>query len=138
MGKMEDAVSIVLRAFHPESDEGFVYATWRNSAYYGSAGQKGSAGQFFKKQTIKIKSILKDALVFVACLEDDPMTIIGYSVSTGTHLNFIYVKPGENDCFRGRGIARMLMPKTIETVTDQLTKIGKEIAEKKKLKTKGE
>lgn len=129
-------VNIVLRTYHPESDEGFIYSTWRNSSYYGSGVHQGGADKFFKKQTAKIKQILKDALIFIACLEDDPMTIIGYSVTTGTHLDWIYVKPGEDDCFRKKGIATMLMPKTIQTVTHQLTKIGREIVIKKNLKTK--
>lgn len=135
---MSDQVNIVIRAYHPESDEGFIYATWRNSSYFGSGMHKEHADRFFKKLTLKIRQTLRNALVFIACLEDDPMTIIGYSVSTGTHLDWIYVKPGEDDCFRKKGIATMLMPKTIETVTDQLTKVGREIVDKKNLKTKGE
>ncbi len=130
----EDSVKIVLRAFIPESDSACIFTTWRNSAYYGSGGHGESANRFFKKHTAVMKDILRVASVRIACLEDHPDTIIGYSVYTGNHLDWIYVKVD----FRCKGIGSLLMPKNIESVTDPVTKIGHAIFEKKKLKTKGE
>jgi hypothetical protein len=81
-------------------------------------------------QTAKIKDILKDAEVRIACLEDAPEVIVGYSVFSGTHLYFIYVKDG----FRLKGIGALLAPKKIDTVSKELTKVGRIIVNKKNLK----
>lgn len=129
-----DEVSVVIRAFHPDADQAFIYATWRNSAFYGSGLPKNESDRFFKAQTAKIKEILRVASVRIACLSDDPMIIVGYSIENDNHLHWIYVKTD----FRNKGVGSLLMPKNIETVTDHLTKIGKILVEKKNLKTKGE
>jgi GNAT superfamily N-acetyltransferase len=129
---MSDEVKVVLRDFYPDLDSACIYATWRNSAYYGVPRGTEDAKEFFADLTQKIKDILPGAKVRVACLEDDPSTILGYSVATGTHLDWIYVKVE----YRHMGIGNMLMPKDIETVTDRFTKIGRVIFEKKNLKTK--
>lgn len=129
-----DEARVVVRKFDREADQACVFATWRNSAYYGCARKTPEAKEFFKKWTIKIREILKSAHVRVACLEDDPQTIIGYAVATGTHLEWIYVKVE----YRNKGIGAMLMPKNIETVTNHLTKIGAVIAQKKQFITQGE
>ena len=130
-----DEVSVVIRPFNAKMDEACIYSTWRNSSYYsGDWGENGRPYDkyYFKAQTITIKEILKNAKVRIACMSDDPMTIIGYSVYTDKHLDFVYVK----DDYRNKGIGRMLVPLNIQTVNAQLTKIGKAIVEKKKLKIK--
>lgn len=129
-----DQATVVIRSFHPDTDQACIYATWRNSAYFGFKDRSKDAKDFFKKHTALIREILKGALVRIACLEDDPMTIIGYSISTGTHLDWIYVKVD----YRNKGIGTMLMPKSIETVTNHVTKIGESILAKKNFKIKGE
>lgn len=131
---MKDEVSVVIRSFNPEMDQACVYSTWRNSAYYGVPHRTNPAKPFFKQMTRFIAETLLSATVRVACLEDDPRTIVGYSVSTGNHLDWIYVKVD----FRGKGIGTLLVPKNIETYTDRITKIGEKIVEKKNLKLKGE
>lgn len=133
---MSHEVSVVLREYDQNEDQACIYATWRNAACYGvnKASRPKDEKAFFKEQTVLIRDILKTAQVRIACLEDHPMTIIGYSVALETHLEFIYVKIE----FRGKGIGRLLMPKNIETVTPNLTKIGAIIVKKKKLKIKGE
>lgn len=128
----ENSVSIVVRDFYPDWDSACIYATWRNSAYYGVPRGTECPKGFFSNLTQKIKEILKTAKVRIACLSDDPSIIIGYSVVSGTHLDWIYVKTE----YRHMGIGKMLFPKDIETVTDHFTKIGRVIAEKKNLKTK--
>jgi len=130
----ENSIRVVVRDFYPDLDSACIYATWRNSAYYGVPRGTEDPKLFFSDLTQKIKEILPHATVRIACLESDPATILGYSVTTGTHLDWIYVKVD----YRSMGIGKMLMPKNIETVTNHLTKIGKVIIEKKKLKTKGE
>lgn len=129
-----DEVSVIIRPFEPNTDQACIYSTWRNAAYYGMTPRnpKGNGKNFFKQQTALIKDILKDAYVRIACLKDDPMTIIGYSVTTGTHLDFIYVKVE----YRNKKIGTMLMPKNIETVTSRLTKIGEVLVDRKKLQVR--
>ena len=127
-----DEVSIVIRDFRPIEDQAFIYASWRNAAYYGALERLDDAQAFFKAQNVLIRDILKTATVRIAALQDAPEVILGYSVSTGTNLEFIYVKIE----FRMRGISKILCPKGIETVSSPLTKIGTVIAKKKKLKTK--
>lgn len=130
-----DEVSVVIRPFNAKMDEACIYSTWRNAAYYGGdwgSGPRPYDKYYFKAQTITIKNILQKAKIRIACMSDDINTIIGYSVYTDKHLDFIYVKVE----YRNKGIGKMLMPAKIETVTPHLTKIGKVIVEKKKLKIK--
>ncbi len=125
-------VTIMTRGFIPITDEAFIYATWRNSKFYGTPDLKKAKNpkEVFRQLTSDIRGTLKYAEVQIACLEEDPKTIIGYVVFTETHLDWIYVK----DTFRKAGIATMLMPKNIKTYPTQPTKIGQAILEKNKEK----
>lgn len=127
----KEEINIILRPFVPELDQAIVYATWRNAAFYGSIKEPTlPAIRFFKTKTVEIKHIIKKSEITVACFEDDEDMIIGYSVYADTHLHFIYVKAD----YRGKGIGKLLMPKNIETVSSDLTKIGATLVDKKKLK----
>lgn len=127
---VKSPIKIVVRDFDPEQDEAFIYCTWRDQAYFSAIDTpEGDPKEFFRKTTRIIKEILKTAKVRIACLLDSPTTIIGYSVSTGDHLNWIYVKVD----YREVGIGKMLWPKEIKTVTCYLTKIGAKIADKKQM-----
>lgn len=129
----EPSVEIIIRDFDQERDQAFIYATWRNQAYYSALKRpEGDPKEFFKQTTRIIKRVLETAYVRIACLLDSPTTIIGYAVSTGDHLNWIYVK----DDYRQKGIGTMLWPRQVRTVTCYLTKIGAVIADKKKLNFK--
>lgn len=126
-------VKIVIRDFDQQRDEACIYSTWRNSAYYtASKLPDGDPKAFFSRVSKIIKTILETAKVRIACLLDSPQTIIGYSVSTGDHLNWIYVK----ESYRNIGVATMLWPKEIKTVTCYMTKMGAKIADKKKIEIK--
>ena len=128
-------MDVIPRDYIPEEDEAYIFSSWRNSSYYSALQKpKGLPETFFSKQSQKIANILKNAKVRIACLDESPKTIIGYSVSTGKHLDWIYVKSD----YRKVGIGKILMPKDIETFTDQLTKIGDAIVKKKNLKIIGE
>lgn len=131
----EPGLTIKLRSFDRDADQAFIYSSWRNQAYYSAYEPPLDAPKaFFKELTDKIKDILDTAHIIVACLEISPQTIVGYSVSTGPHLNWVYVK----EAYRKAGIGTLLVPKNIETFTNHLTKIGRVIAEKKNLKLQGE
>lgn len=136
----EAGLSVVLRDYDPERDVAMVYSTWRNNAYHSAAIKpKQDEKAWFSAYTFKIKEILRTSIVKIACFEDTPSVIVGYVVYSGMgvdglHLHWIYVK-GD---YRNKGIGTMLYPKEIQTVTPDLTKIGLEIVNKKKLTVKGD
>jgi hypothetical protein len=131
-GSELDQVKIVIRAFNPNNQKevGLIYATWRNQAFYSAQTKPQLEPKyFFSRVTRTIRDILEHAEVRIACIMDSPDTIIGYSISTGDHLNWIYVKEG----YRRKGIGTLLFPKGIHTVTCYMTKDGAKIADKKNL-----
>jgi len=132
---MTEEFKVILRDYNKSIDEPYIYSSWRNSWYYSSIVKpKGNPKQIFQRQTQKIKEILEKAQIRIACLDIDPVVIIGYSISRNNHLDWIYVKSD----YRKNGIGTMLFPKNIETVTNDFTKIGEVIFKKKYLKTQGE
>lgn len=126
-----DEVNVIIRPFIPHEDEAMIYASWRNSSFYSAFEKpKEKPTNYFRQQTAKIKEILKSADVKIACLQDAPMVIVGYSVSRGTHLDWIFVKVD----YRNKGIGALLFAKNIQTVTNHITKIGAILVKKKNLK----
>jgi hypothetical protein len=123
-----EELKVILRPYDPEQDQPMIYATWRNSAYYSALQRpKTAPSDFFRELSAKIKRVLKHADVKIACLEHNPQVIIGYSVSSGTHLDWIYVK----DDYRHMGIGTLLCPKNIQSYPKDITKIGYAILTKK-------
>jgi ribosomal protein S18 acetylase RimI-like enzyme len=124
---MEQGNKAVLREVRNGSDHAFLYSTWRNALWFAEKRDPKDADQFYKDASEKITAILKnpEALVKIACLADDPDMLLGWTVSHGTHLKFVYVKID----YRGKGIGRLLT-KGFKTFDEPQTKIGKAIAEK--------
>ena len=113
-----------------EGDKPFIYSTWRNQAFYGAVNPHTQPSKiFFKKMTVLIKEILSESRPLVACLESDPDLVIGYSVSKGTHLYWVYVKKD----YRNKGIASLLVPKDIVSGEWDQTLTGNAILKKKGL-----
>lgn len=128
---------VVFRDFDPATDNAMIYSTWRNNSFYSAAEKpKIKEKTFFKQKNKQIKDLLEVSHVRIACLQSDPTSIIGYSVSANTHLYWIYIKFD----YRNNNIAAMLAPRVIESVPgrEDLTKIGLEIAQKKKYVIQGE
>src|SRR5580692_10816788 len=113
---MDESSLVIVREWEP-NDIPFIYSIWRNAIYYGwpesSNEPRPKPQEFFKKQTTYINNILKDANVIVAVLADAPYTIVGCSVFTETHLNFIYVK----EAYRLEGVGKLLYPSFIRSVS---------------------
>ncbi len=73
----DDEVRVVIRPFLPDLDQACIYATWRNSAFYGVPRRTSEAKSlaekaritFFKGMTRDIREILKSATVRIACFE---------------------------------------------------------------------
>lgn len=109
-------------------DKNFIMATWlkglrHGNDWYSLIDQKA----YFEVYPKVIESILASSYteVRIACLRSDPEVILGYIVVDGkdpaqpTRAHWIFVKKA----WRGIGIARLLTPTTITTVT-HLTKTG--------------
>lgn len=126
-----EEIKIVIREYEPANDESYIRSSWSNASYFSALiKKKEEAPIYVERKYNEIKDILSYADIKVACLEDSRSTIIGYCVTTGTHLNWIHVKVS----YRLQGIAKLLFPKGIESVTDDVTKSGNRIVQKKKLK----
>lgn len=97
-------------------DYNFIMATWLRGLYYGNDWFKridkeafmhhywGFINKLLTKPTTRIR---------VACLNDDPQIVLGYSVSEAPVLHWIFVKKA----WRKIGLARDLTPKETTTIT---------------------
>jgi hypothetical protein len=125
--------SVIIREFERETDEPLLYSTWCFGLYYGSAETSHTTKkEFFKKQSAYIKPLLESATIKIACLSDDPDTILGYSVIDQGCVEWIFVK----ERLRRQGIAKLLLKNQNPTHVKKLTKIGKLLADKYGLKEK--
>ena|ERR1700733_7134484 len=127
----EKEMTLILRAFNPERDSPFIYSTWRNAVWYGEKRDQSQSSLFFSKMTAAIKELFgnSETLVKIACDQEDPDYIAGYSVFTGSKLEFIYVKIN----YRRKGIGKLLS-QGFQTIAEPLTSVGKKIAEQHGLK----
>jgi hypothetical protein len=109
-----------------EKDLNFIRRTWLLGLFYGSEFYSQIRNKiYFDNQKIVVEALIKTSDVLVACLNDDPEVILGYSVTQGPTLHWVHVK----SYFRKNGIAKTLIPQEIKQVTF-LTKIGKAIKPK--------
>lgn len=138
---------ISIRDYLP-TDESFLYKTWLDGLKYGNTQNKldkdvNQENEHWFKYSFeeleyshfcaKYRKIIKHIIskpntkVRIACLIDDPDTIIGYIITEPQILHWVYVR---ND-WRNIGIARDLIPDNITYVT-HLTKPGIAIKRKRK------
>lgn len=111
-----------------EGDVAFIFATWLQGLYHGcSWAQEINKDVFFKNYHRVIEGYLgrPDTIVMVACFEDSPDVILGYSVYEAKTLHWIFIKKA----WRRFGIAKKLVPAQISSVT-HVTKLGKSIKPK--------
>ena len=119
----KDLVS--LRGPRPD-DVNFIFASWLRGLYYGDTWFGEIPKDVFMENYHKVvQNILTKADVRVACLKDDPDVILGYSVSSGSTLHWIFTK----SAWRKIGIGKSLLPEKVDTVT-HLTKIGRSLKPK--------
>ena len=117
-------------------DEAFVISTFLRGIYYGETFFSETPKEIFMKHyKLVARSLIgsNQVKVKIACLPDDPETIIGFSVLSNDFktVNFVFVKKK----WRNKGIARGLVPKGFEYVVPQhVTNIGKSILSKYKTK----
>lgn len=129
----EQSATIVTRPFNPETDNAIIYSTWRNSIWYDQERDNRHSNEFYSQATRAIKELLQRPTteVKIACDQKDPDFIAGYSVMSGSHLHFVYVKIN----FRNKGIAKLLT-KGAKTIEAPATKVGNKIAQAHHLEVK--
>jgi hypothetical protein len=120
---------IVIRPYK-ESDHNFILSTWLKGLRYGNQIY-GLIDQkvYYEVYHKLIENILaaKGTEVNMACLKEDPDTILGYSVTRNnkTILDWNFIKAA----WRGIGIGKLLTPETVKIVT-HVTKTGISILKK--------
>lgn len=106
-----------------ESDFAFIYSTWLKGLRYGNdTYEKIDKKAYFEKYHHIIEKILEhpSTYIMVACLGDDPSTILGYAVRSGENIiHYVHVK----NAFRRFGIATALAPQKLLKVT-HITNVG--------------
>ncbi len=106
----------------------FIYSTWLKGLRWGNPYFKQiDQDSYFKGQHRIIEGVLKNPAtnVSVMCTKDELGVIIGYAVSTGKTLHFVYLKQE----WRGQGLAKDLVPKDFNTVSS-FTRVGLSILKK--------
>lgn len=129
-----ESTKIIIRDYETSSDAPLVFASWRNCLWFDNHTEQDPPNPgFYRMTTRKINLLLREpsTKVKIACLQDDPDQILGYSAFSHSTLEFVYVK---ND-YRKQGIATLLT-KGFSDIVNPMTKIGKAIADKKNLKVK--
>ncbi len=122
-------MKVIIRPFDPNKDSGLIYDSYPKGVFHGSViSPQASKSQWMKAFYQVVKDQLLHSVVRIACSEEDPGTILGYSITTGEILNFVYVKSD----VRNQGIGTLLTRNKF-TKIDQgtLTKIGMAILKKR-------
>lgn len=117
-------MNTTIRSAGPD-DEALIYATFLQGLYHGNGWyNKIDKTVFFANYHQVIEALLSRAVVKVVCLADEPDVVLGYAIVSPdqTALHWVFVKKA----WRKMGIARQLVPSTVNTVT-HLTRIGETI-----------
>jgi hypothetical protein len=100
-------MKILIRSAN-SNDVSFIYSTWLRSHRYDSElGKSCQNSVYYEHYKLVIDRILKDerTITFVACLESEPDTILGYLVGEPGTIHYCYVK----EDFRRFGLGRQLV-----------------------------
>lgn len=123
--KIKKSALVMLRDGRP-TDLPFIYASWLKGLRYGNDWFGAiDQGIYFKAYHKVLESVLLRSTVKVACLIDEPDAILGYSVTSGTKVHWVFVKKH----WRGIGLARDLLP-VQPTIVTHVTKVGLSILKK--------
>lgn len=117
-----------LFVFRPyqESDKNFIYVTWMTGLYFGNdTWRLMKRYTFYCNYQKVLDSLIPRCTITVCALADDPDTAIGYCVTRGTALDWVFIK----EAWRRHGIARALIPEGIQTVS-HMTKMVRGIKPK--------
>ena len=107
----------LIRDYRPE-DLNFILATWLNSYYESMCDFRPRKNSFYKHHEELIKLKLPQCTVKVMCNSEDPDQVMGYIVTEGEVLHYLYVK----SLFRGYGFAKALLEQNPTTASSHITK----------------
>ncbi len=112
-----------------EGDRNFIFSTWLRGLYYGDSWFSDIPKHIFMESYHGVvERILASpaTVVSIACLKEDPDTIVGYSVAHTkgdiAALDWIFVK----SAWRKIGVARSLVPTGVSACT-HLTRVGRSL-----------
>lgn len=114
-----------------QSDHGYIVRTWIESLRHGNDLYREIPEHilFENYRTLIGQIILKPGIeIKIACLREEPGLIIGFSISHGNVLHYVYVR----EPWRRIGIAREIVSCETKYVT-HITFIGMDIKRKKNL-----
>lgn len=131
--KIERKELIITRDFRID-DRNFILATWLRGLYYGDSWFSNIPKAIFMENMHRVleKYLANTSVkIKVACLKEDPDTILGYSVYRNlsteiTVLDWIFIKSN----WRNIGIAKSLIPAHTNAYT-HVTKSGLSIVKEK-------
>lgn len=120
---------VIVRDYRPE-DKNFVMATFLRGVYYGDTWFSAIPKDIFMANyKLFVEALISrpSTVVKVACLEEDPDVLVGYSVlsSDFSAVHYVFVKAA----WRKQGIAWQLLPQYPQLVT-HLTATGKVLLHK--------
>lgn len=123
-------MKVIIRPFNKDIDYGFIISSWPNGAYYSPAKPiVTSKKEFFKSMSDQIDKHIKSSNILIACMEDQPTSLMGFCVIDKGSLEWIYVK----ELFRRQKIAALLLKNqnVREFNTKNITKLGEKIMKEK-------
>lgn len=103
-----------------KDDHNFILATFLRGIYYGETFFSEVPKALFMskyKQVAQALVLDKSTVIRIACLPDDSDVVIGYSITNNndTTLNWVFIKKA----WRGKGIAKNLLPNTLTSLVPQ-------------------
>jgi hypothetical protein len=104
----------------PKDYEPLIYTSWLRALRYGNEHLRDvKASQYYPRYHDYIAGIISapQTEIRLAVLTDDDDVVLGYSVSRGIKLDFVWVQKHQ----RRQGIGTALTPDVIEEWTDPLT-----------------
>jgi hypothetical protein len=116
---------ITYRTAKPE-DIAFIFSTWLRGLRYGNKAFEAIPSRLYYTEMHKaVEEVLRNTLINVACLKNDPDTVLGYSVTSPKILHWVFVKKA----WRGVGIGRDLIPNDVVLLTSSTESVKKFIKE---------
>ena len=132
-------MKVIIRPFKPHEDSGIIFGTFPRNAYY--IHRKTLKTKLTKDQlkawmntfTEHVRELLENADIRIACMYDDPSTILGYAIINYDTCEFVYVK----ELHRQQGIAKFLVPDNIKKF-NHITRLGRIILDARDNRAKEE
>lgn len=121
-------MNVIIRPYNKLIDFGFIIGAWSNGAFYGALNPtKERKKEFYKTMGDKIKKHLDESEILIACMQDDPTSLMGFCVIDGTRLEWIYVK----EIYRKEKIATLLLKnrEITELNKENITRFGEKFLE---------